>query len=139
MGTVGLSFGSATSGQGFDVATSVTQILASEKAIETPWNNQLTALKAQDTVLTSLGSDLSALSSSLQALTDFQGVFAAKLGSSSDTNVLNLTSASATAVAGSHTIGITQLAQTSSNASTAGSAPNDPLSGTLTLHNPTVN
>jgi len=133
MGTVGLSFGSATSGQGFDVATTVTQILASEQAIETPWNNQLTALKAQDTVLTSLGTDLSALSTSLQALTDFQGVFSAKLGSSSNTNVLDLTSASATAVAGSHTIEITQLAQTSSNASTAVPAANETLSGTLTI------
>jgi flagellar hook-associated protein 2 len=139
MGTVGLSFGSATSGQGFNVATTVTQILASEKAIETPWNNQLTALKAQDTVLTSLGTDLSALSTSLQALTDFQGVFSAKLGASSNTNVLDLTSASATAVAGSHTIEITQLAQTSSNASTAVSAANDTLSGTLTIQGQTFN
>jgi flagellar hook-associated protein 2 len=139
MGTVGLSFGSATSGQGFDVATTVTQILASEKAIETPWNTQLTALKAQDTALTSLGTDLSALSTSLQALTDFQGVFSAKLGASSNTNVLDLTSASATAVAGSHTIEITQLAQTSSNASTAVSAANNTLSGTLTIQGQTFN
>jgi flagellar hook-associated protein 2 len=139
MGTVGLNFGSATSGQGFDVTTTVTQILASEKAIETPWNNQLTALKAQDTVLTSLGTDLSSLSTSLQALTDFQGIFAAKLGSSSNTNVLNLTSASATSVAGSHTIGISQLAQTSSNASTAVSTANDTLSGTLKIQGQTFN
>jgi flagellar hook-associated protein 2 len=139
MGTVGLSFGSATSGQGFDVATTVTQILASEKAIETPWNNQLAALKAQDAVLTSLGTDLSALSTSLLALTDFQGVFAAKLGSSSNTNVLDLTSASATAVTGSHAIEITQLAQTSSNASTAVSAANNTLSGTLTIQGHTFN
>jgi flagellar hook-associated protein 2 len=139
MGTVGLSFGSATSGQGFDVATTVTQILASEKAIETPWNNQLTALTAQDTVLSSLGTDLSVLSTSLQALTDFQGVFAAKLGSSSNTNVLSLTSASATAVAASHTITISQLAQTSSSASTAVSAANNTLSGTLTIQGQTFN
>ena len=55
MGTVGLSFGSATSGQGFDVASTVTQIQASEQAIETPWQNQLTALQAQDTVLLDFG------------------------------------------------------------------------------------
>ncbi len=55
MGTVGLSFGAATSGQGFDVASTVTQIQASEQAIETPWKSQLTALQAQDTVFTSLG------------------------------------------------------------------------------------
>ncbi len=50
MGTVGINFGSATSGQGFDVASTVTQIQASEQAIETPWKNQLTALQAQDSV-----------------------------------------------------------------------------------------
>src|ERR1700753_3629916 len=101
MGTVGLSFGSATSGQGFDVAATVAQIQAASSAIETPWQNQLTALKFEDTVLSSLGTDLSALSTSLQSLTDFEGVFAEKQGSSSDENVISLTSASSTAVAGS--------------------------------------
>src|ERR1700733_13673761 len=84
MGTVGLSFGSATSGQGFDVASTVTQIQASEQAIEPPWKNQLTALQAQDTVLSSLGSDLATLTTSLQALTDFGGVLSEKQGSSSN-------------------------------------------------------
>ena len=41
MGTVGLSFGSATSGAGFDVASTVTSILAISSAIETPWKTQL--------------------------------------------------------------------------------------------------
>lgn len=133
MGTVGLSFGSATSGQGFDVAATVAQIQASEQAIETPWQNQLTALQAQDATFTSLGTDLSALTTSLQALTDFQGVFAAKQGSSSNIDLLNLTSASATAAAGSHTVTITQLAQTSSEASSAISNANDTLSGSVTI------
>jgi flagellar hook-associated protein 2 len=139
MGTVGLSFGSATSGQGFDVATTVTQIQASEQAIETPWQNQLTTLQAQDSVFTSLGTDMSTLSSSLQALTDFQGVFSAKQGSSSNTDLLNLSSASSAAGAGSHTIVISQLAQTSSNASTAISDASDTLSGTLTIQGHTFN
>src|SRR5438045_8959507 len=94
MGTVGIKFGAATSGQGFDVASTVTQIQASEQAIETPWKNQLTALQAQDTVLSTLGSDLATLTSSLQSLTDFFGVFSEKQGSSSNTNLLSLTSAS---------------------------------------------
>jgi flagellar hook-associated protein 2 len=133
MGTVGLSFGSATSGQGFDVATTVAQIQASEQAIETPWQSQLTTLKAQDTVFSSLGTDLSTLTSSLQALTDFDGVFSEKQGASSNPDLLSLTSADATAQAGSHTITITQLAQTSSNASTAISDASDTLSGSLTI------
>ena len=139
MGTVGLSFGSATSGQGFDVASTVTQIQASEQAIETPWKSQLTALQAQDTVLSTLGSHLATLTSSLQALTDFSGVFSEKQGSSSDTNLLSLTSASVTASAGSHAIVINSLAQTSSEASNAIADPNDTLSGSLTIQNHTFN
>jgi flagellar hook-associated protein 2 len=132
MGTVGLSFGSATSGQGFDVASTVTQIQASEAAIETPWKSQLTALQAQDTVFTSLGSDLSTLTTSLQALTDFTGVMAQKQGSSSNPDVLSLTSANSTATAGSHTVVVNSLAQTSSEYSDAVSG-SDTLAGSLTI------
>lgn len=139
MGTVGLNFGAAASGQGFDVASTVTQIQASEQAIETPWQNQLTALKAQDTVLSTLGSDLSTLTTSLQALTDFNGVFSQKQGSSSNTNLLSLTSASTTASAGSHTIVINSLAQTSSEVSSPVSNANDTLSGSLTIQGHTFN
>jgi flagellar hook-associated protein 2 len=137
MGTVGINFGSATSGQGFDVASTVTQILASAQAIETPWKNQLTALQAQDTVLSTLGTDLATLTTSLQALTDFSGVFSEKQGSSSNTNVLSLSSASTSASAGSHTIVVNWLAQTSSEASSAIADPNDTLSGSLTIQNHT--
>ncbi|MEI9977511.1 MAG: flagellar filament capping protein FliD [Edaphobacter sp.] len=139
MGTVGLNFGSAASGQGFDVASTVTQIQASEQAIETPWQNQLTALQAQDTVLSALGNDLSTLTTSLQALTDFDGVFSEKQGSSSNTDLLSLTSANTTASAGSHTIVINSLAQTSSEVSSAISDPNDTLSGSLTIQGTTFN
>jgi flagellar hook-associated protein 2 len=139
MGTVGLSFGSATSGQGFDVASTVTQIQASEQAIETPWKNQLSGLQAQGTVLSTLGSDLATLTTRLQALTDFSGVFSEKQGSSSDTNLLSLSSANATASAGSHTIVVNSLAQTSSEASSAIADPNDTLSGSLTIQGQTFN
>ena len=133
MGTVGLNFGAATSGQGFDVASTVTQIQASEQAIETPWKTQLTALQAQDAIFTSLGSDLSTLTTSLQALTDFEGAFAEKQGSSSNTDLLSLTAADATSVAGSHTIVIDSLAQTSSEVSSAISNASDTLSGSVTI------
>jgi flagellar hook-associated protein 2 len=115
MATVGLSFGAATSGQGFDVASTVTQIQAAESAIETPWQTQLKTLQAQDTVFSSLGSDLSTLTTSVQALTDFAGVFSQKEGSSSNTDVLSLTSASSSAVAGSHSVLVKSLAATSSD------------------------
>ncbi|MEO6922679.1 MAG: flagellar cap protein FliD N-terminal domain-containing protein, partial [Bryocella sp.] len=92
MGTVGINFGAASSGQGFDVASAVTAILSSQQAIEDPWKSQLAALQAQDAVFTTMGTDLSTLTTALQSLTDFSGVLAQKQGSSSDTNVLALTS-----------------------------------------------
>jgi flagellar hook-associated protein 2 len=133
MGTVGLSFGSATSGQGFDVSSTVTQILAAEQAIETPWKTQLTALQAQDTVFSTLGTDLSTLTTDMQTLTDFNSVLSQKQGSSSDTEILTLTSANSTANAGSHTVVVNSLAQTSSDYSDLISNASDTLSGSIAI------
>jgi flagellar hook-associated protein 2 len=139
MGTVGLSFGSPTSGAGFDVTSTVNQIVTNMQAVETPWKNQLTALQAQDTALTSIGTDLSSLSTAMQSLTDFQGVLAEKQGSSSDTNILQLTSASSSAVAGSHTVVVQSLATTSSYVSSTIASASDTLSGSLTVNGKTIN
>jgi flagellar hook-associated protein 2 len=133
MGTVGISFGSASSGQGFDVATTVAQIQAASAAIETPWQNQLTALQAQDTVFSTLGTDLSSLMTSIQALTDANGVFSNKEGSSSDTNTISLTSSDPSAAAGSHTVVVNSLATTSSEVTGAITNASDTLSGSLTI------
>jgi len=132
MGTVGINFGAATSGTGFDVTSTVASIVANLKAVETPWTAQLTSLKAQDTAFTSIGTDLATLSTSLQALTDFQGVTATKLGSSSDTNILSLGTAGPTAASGSHNVVVTQLAQASSEYSDP-VPTSDSLSGALTI------
>jgi flagellar hook-associated protein 2 len=133
MGTVGINFGPINSGQGFDVASTVSQILAAEQSIENPWKAQLSNLQAQDTALSKFGTDLSTLSTALQSLTDFSGVFVSKQGSSSDTNVVALTSASNLAVAGSHTIVVNNLAQTSSQYSDKITNASDTLSGSLTI------
>jgi flagellar hook-associated protein 2 len=132
MGAVGLNFGSATSGQGFDVTSTVNQIVTNLQAVETPWKTQLTALQAKDTALSSLGTQISTLSTDLQNLSDFNGTMADKTGSSSDTNVLTLSSASSSAVAGTHTIVVQNLAQTSSAASDAVGA-SDKLTGGITF------
>ncbi len=132
MGAIGLSFGNPTGGTGFDVTTTVGEIVTNLQAIETPWKTQLTALEAQDTVFTSLGGDLSTLTTDLQALTDPTGVLANKEGSSSDTGVLSLTSASSSAVAGTHTVIVGNLAQTSS-ADTAVVGTSDTLTGAVTI------
>ena len=41
MGTVGLSFGSPTSGAGFDVSSTVAEIVGNLQNVETPWKNQI--------------------------------------------------------------------------------------------------
>ncbi len=133
MGTVGLSFGSPTSGQGFNVSQTVSQITAIMQNTETPWKNQLTQLQSQDSAYTTLGTDLSNLTTNLQALTDFQGVLESKSGSSSNTNVLQLLSASNTALAGSHTVTVNSLAQTNSYYSEDFANPNDLVNGSLTI------
>src|SRR5580658_3596533 len=114
MGIVALSFGSPTSGQGFDVSSTVSQMVANLQSVETPWKNQLSLLESQDSAVSTIGSDISTLSSALESLTDFEGVLSSMQGSSSDNNVLQLSSASSSAVAGTHTVVVTSLAQTSS-------------------------
>jgi len=139
MGSVGISFGSPTSGQGFDVSTTVSAIVANLQAVETPWKNQLTALQSEDTALTGIGKDLSSLSTALNALNSFSGVFSEKEGSSSDTSVVALTSATSDAVAGSHTLVVGQLAQTFSYANKAASiGAGDTLTGSLTIGGQTI-
>ena len=133
MGTIGLSFGSPTSGQGIDVASTVTQMVTQLQGTETPYKNQLTSLQSQDTVISNLGGLLSTLSNDITALNDPAGVLSGKQGSSSDTNTLALLSATTTATAGSHTVSVQQLAQTSTEASSAVAA-NDTLSGSFTFH-----
>jgi len=134
MGNVGISFGSPTSGQGFDVSTTVSAIVANLQAVETPWKNQLTTLQSEDTALTSIGKDLSTLSTAVSALNDFDGVFSEKEGSSSDTSVIALTSATSSAVAGSHTVVVGNLAETYSYASTLGAiGADDTLTGSLSI------
>ena len=133
MGTVGLSFGSPTSGAGFNVSQTVASIVGNLQNVETPWKNQLTTLESQDAVFSNLGTLFSNLSNDINSLTDFQGVLATKTGSSSDNNVLELTAASPTATAGTHTVVVNSLAQTSSGYLTPIANAADTISGAITL------
>lgn len=133
MGTVGLNFGSPTSGQGFDVTSTVNSIVSNLQKVETPWKNQLSSLQAQDTQLSNLGTLLSTLSSDVSNLTDFTGILAQKTGSSSDTNVLQLTSASSAATAGTHSVTVNSLATTSSGYLAEVANASDTLTGSIWL------
>ena len=113
MSTVGINFGSATSGTGFDVTTTVASIMANLRLPETAWATQTTALQAQDAALSTIGTDLSGLSTALETLTSFDGSFSQKDGAVSDPSVAELTNATSTAAAGTHTLTVQQLATTS--------------------------
>ena len=133
MGTVGLSFGSPTSGTGFNVSSTVAEIVSNLQNVETPWKTQLTSFESQDTVISSLGTLFSNLSNDMSSLTDLQGVLAQKEGSSSDTSVLELTAASSTATAGTHSVVVNNLAQTSSGYLDSIANASDTLSGSMTI------
>ncbi len=133
MGTVGLNFGSPTSGAGFNVSSTVAEIVSNLQNVETPWKNQLTTLENQDAAISSLGTLFSNLSNDMSSLTDFQGILAQKEGSSSDTGVLELTAASSSATAGTHTVVVNNLAQTSSGYLDAVTNASDVLSGSMTV------
>jgi len=133
MGTVGLSFGSPTSGTGFDVSSTVASIVSNLQNVETPWKTQLTKLESQDTAISSLGTLFSNLSNDLSSLTDLQGIMAQKEGSSSDQNVLTLTAATSTAIAGTHAVEVTNLAKTSSGYLAPVSSNSAKLAGSISL------
>jgi len=133
MGTVGLSFVSPTSGTGFDVSSTVAQIVTNLQNVETPWKTQLTALESQDTAISSLGTLLSNVSNDISSLTDFQGVLAEKEGSSSDPSVLELTAATSAAAAGTHTVVVNNLAQTASGYLDEVVNSADALSGSIAI------
>jgi flagellar hook-associated protein 2 len=133
MGTVGLSFGSPTSGTGFDVSNTVAQIVGNLQNVETPWKSQLTSLHAQDATISSLGTLFSNLSNDMSTLTELNGIMAQKTGSSSDTNVLTLTAATNSAVAGTHTVSVANLAQTSSGYMAPIASASSTLTGSVTL------
>jgi flagellar hook-associated protein 2 len=133
MGTVGLSFGSPTSGAGFDVSATVASIVSNLENVEKPWKTQLSALESQDAAISSLGTLFSNLSNDLSSLTDFEGIMAQKEGSVSDQSVLEITAADSTAAAGTHTVTVTNLAQTSSGYLAPIASASDTLSGSITL------
>lgn len=132
MSVVGISFGSATSGTGFDVTSTVNSILANLRAPETAWATRTTALQAQDTALSTIGTDLSSLSSALQVLTSFDGSFAQKVGAVSDTSIAALSNATSAAAAGTHTLTVQKLATTSTQHSSTVAA-DATLSGSFTF------
>jgi flagellar hook-associated protein 2 len=111
VGSSGL--GSVSSGSGIDVQAFVDQIIYADRAPVRLLQTQQTQFNAQATALRDLATKLSTLETAMDALRDTSGEFNAKTVSASDEAILTAT-ASASALAATHTISVTALATTSS-------------------------
>jgi flagellar hook-associated protein 2 len=100
-------------GQGINVQQFVQFAVAGQQASITALENQQTGLNSQASELSTISSDLSALKNAAAALNDPLGALNAEVATSSNSNVLTA-NAAGTAVAGAHTISISNLATTSS-------------------------
>jgi flagellar hook-associated protein 2 len=101
------------SGSGIDVSTVVSQLISQESAPEQIWQQQQSDLETQATALTSVNTDLNSLAAAVSSLSDPNGALAALAGTSSDPSLLTA-AVQTSAVAGTHSIVINNLATTSS-------------------------
>jgi flagellar hook-associated protein 2 len=108
---MGISFNPASllSGQGIDVSSLVSQILSNSSGQLTEWQSEQTNLQGQASDLTILNTGLTNLATTVTALADPLGALTAQLATSSNTGVLTAT-ASTSAVAGNHSIVVSNLA-----------------------------
>jgi flagellar hook-associated protein 2 len=104
-------------GTGIDVTAMVNEQMTVLRQPETLLKQQSATLSSQSSELSQLNTELTTLQTSFQGLTDFDGEFNYKLATSSDTSQLNA-AADPTALAGTHTIVVTNIATTSSYSAT---------------------
>ncbi len=108
---ISLNPASLLSGQGLDVNTLVSQILNQKSGQLTEWASEQTTLQNQASLLTSINTDLGNLASAVSALSDPLGALTAQTATSSHTGVLTAT-AQSSAIAGNHSIVVSNLAST---------------------------
>jgi flagellar hook-associated protein 2 len=110
---MGISLNPATllSGQGLDVTSVVSQIIASEAGPLTVWSQQQTTLASENGALDGINNDLANLQTAVQVLADPEAAFGSQLATTSDGSVV-AASADGTAIAGTHQIVVNSLATT---------------------------
>jgi len=110
---MGISFNTATllNGNGIDVSSLVSELLASKTAAITALQSQQSGLSNQTGLLTSYNNDLNALASAVAVLADPNGQIGSLTATSAQPNVLNAT-AQSTATPGTHQITVENLATT---------------------------
>jgi flagellar hook-associated protein 2 len=97
---------------GMDWSTVVSELAQAERAPETEWQAQQTAINAQNSVYATLKSNLTSLQTDIQALQD-ASLYSSTAAQSSNTSIATVTSA-AGATQGNFTFNITQLATAAS-------------------------
>ena len=123
---MGISFNAAAllNGNGIDVRSLVTAILAPETAPLTAWQNQQTDLSTQAGLLAGLSNSLTSLAAAVLSLASSNGPLASQSAISSDSSILTA-SAATTAPSGIHQIVVSALA-------TAGTIYTNPLTNGTT-------
>lgn len=97
------------SGEGLDVTSLVNQILNQKSGQITQWASEKVNLQSQASLLTAINNDLTALADAVTALSDPLGALTAQSATSSDPGILTAT-ADSTAIAGNHTLVVSNLA-----------------------------
>lgn len=110
---MGISFNAASllNGNGIDVNSVVSELQSAGSAQLTTWQRDQTNLQSQQSLLTSINSDLSNLASAVQALSDPVGALSAVSATSSYTGILTATAQSG-ATAANYNIVVSSLATT---------------------------
>jgi flagellar hook-associated protein 2 len=112
LGNVNDAFSGKTSG--IDVGTIVDELMQVERQPEAQWQAEQSTISSQVSALTTINTQLSTLDDSVNNLSDFLGALSQKSTASSD-DALVSASADNTAVAGTHTVVVSNLATTSSS------------------------
>jgi flagellar hook-associated protein 2 len=110
---MGVSLNPSTilSGQGIDVSSVVSQIIAAQSGQLTVWQGQQTTFATQDGLLEGEENNLTNLQTAVAALADPSGALTAQAATSSDSGVVTAV-AQNSAIAGTHQIVVTSLATT---------------------------
>ena len=112
LGNINDAFSGKTAG--IDVSSIVNELMQVEDQPETQWQDEQTTISSQVSALTTMNTQLSTLNDSVDSLTDILGALSQMTTGSSDSTMVSA-SADNTAVAGTHSIVVSNLATTSSS------------------------
>ena len=133
MSQFSVSMPSLLSGQGIDVASTVSQLASAARAPETDWQSQQTTILQQQSNLNQLNTELSALLDKITTLNDSSGVLSSATTTSSNSSVVTATAVAGTS-AQSHLVVVSNLAATASFYSAAQSSSSTQLgSGSFSI------